>query len=45
MIARGEPRRSKRGRNACVVYLPDLEQPPPPHVPSGLAKLRLVKDE
>ncbi len=30
MIACGEPRRNKCGRNACGVYLPDLEQPPPP---------------
>jgi hypothetical protein len=37
--------RSKRGQNACGVYLPDLEQPRPPDVPPGLAKLRLVKDE
>jgi hypothetical protein len=37
--------RSKRGQNACRVYLPDLEQPRPPDVPPGLAKLRLVKDE
>ena len=37
--------RSKRGRNACGVYLPDLEQPRPPDAPPGLVKLRLVQKE
>jgi hypothetical protein len=37
--------RSKRGKNACGVYLPDLEQPRPPEKPPSLLKLRLVKKE
>ncbi len=37
--------RSKRGKSACGVYLPDLEQPRPPDAPPGLAKLRLVKKD
>ena len=35
--------RSTKGKSACGVYLPDLEQPRPPDVPPGLFKLRLVK--
>jgi hypothetical protein len=35
--------RSKKGKSACRVYLPDLEQPRPPDVPPGMVKLRLVK--
>ena len=35
--------RSKKGKSACGVYLPDLEQPRPPDVPLGIVKLRLVK--
>jgi hypothetical protein len=35
--------RSKRGKSACGVYLPDLEQPRPPDAPPGIRKLRLVK--
>jgi len=35
--------RLKKGKSACGVYLPDLEQPRPPDVPPGMAKLRLVK--
>ena len=35
--------RSKKGKSACVVYLPDLEQLRPPDVPLGMVKLRLVK--
>ena len=35
--------RSKKGKSACGVYLPDLEQPRPPDVPPGMVKLRLVK--
>jgi hypothetical protein len=37
--------RSKKGKSACGVYLPDLEQPRPPDVPPGLVKLRLVKKD
>jgi hypothetical protein len=37
--------RSKKGKSACGVYLPDLEQPRPPDVPPGLVKLQLVKSE
>jgi hypothetical protein len=37
--------RSKRGSSACGVHLPDLEQKRPPHLPPGLARLRLVKSE
>jgi hypothetical protein len=35
--------RSKKGKSACEVYLPDLGQPRPPDVPPGIVKLRLVK--
>ena len=35
--------RSKKGKSACGVYLPDLEQPRPPDNPPGTIKLRLVK--
>ena len=35
--------RSKKGKSACGVYLPDLEQPRPPDAPPGMVKLRLVK--
>jgi hypothetical protein len=35
--------RSKAGKSACGVYLPDLEQPRPPDMPPGMVKLRLVK--
>ena len=35
--------RSKKGKSACGVYLPDLEQPRPPDAPPGMEKLRLVK--
>jgi hypothetical protein len=37
--------RSKKGKSACGVYLPDLESPRPPDLPRGLAKLRLVKGD
>jgi hypothetical protein len=37
--------RSKKGKSACGVYLPDLEQPRPPDVPPGPVKLQLVKSE
>jgi hypothetical protein len=37
--------RSNKGKSACGVYLPDLEQPRPPDLPPGLAPLRLVKKE
>ena len=36
--------RSKKGKSACGVYLPDLEQPRPPDAPPGMVKLRLVKE-
>jgi hypothetical protein len=35
--------RSKKGKSACGVYPPDLEQLRPPDVPPGMVKLRLVK--
>jgi hypothetical protein len=35
--------RSKKGRSACGIYLPDLENPRPPDLPQGMVKLRLVK--
>jgi hypothetical protein len=34
--------RSKKGKSACGVYLPDLEQPRPPDLPPGLVRLRVV---
>jgi hypothetical protein len=36
---------SKKGKWACGVYLPDLEQKRPPDFAPGLAPLRLVKKE
>jgi len=39
----GAEARSKKGKSACGVYLPDLEQPRPPDAPPGTVKLRLVK--
>ena len=35
--------RSRKGKSAGGVYLPDLEQPRPSDVPPGMVKLRLVK--
>jgi len=35
---------SKKGKSACGVYLPDLEQPRPPDTPPGMVKLRLVEE-
>jgi hypothetical protein len=35
--------RSKAGKSACGVYLPDLANPRPPDLPAGLLKLRLIK--
>jgi hypothetical protein len=35
--------RSKAGKSACEVYLPDLANPRPPDLPPGLLKLRLIK--
>jgi hypothetical protein len=35
--------RSKNGKSACGVYLPDLEQPRPLDASPGLVKLQLVK--
>jgi hypothetical protein len=37
--------RSKKGKSACGVYLPDLENPRPPDLPRSLVKLRLVKGD
>ena len=34
--------RSKKGKSACGVYLPDLEHKRPPDLPPGLVRLRLV---
>ena len=34
--------RGKRGVSACGVYLPDLEQPRPPDMQPGLARLWVV---
>jgi hypothetical protein len=34
--------RSKKGKSACSVYLPDLEQRRPPDLPQGLVRLRVV---
>jgi hypothetical protein len=35
--------RSKAGKSACGVYLPDLANPRAPDLPPGLSKLRLIK--
>jgi hypothetical protein len=35
--------RSKAGKSACGVYLPDLANPRPPDLPPGLLKLRLIE--
>jgi hypothetical protein len=37
--------RSKKGKSACGVYLPDLANPRPPDLPAGLVKLRLIKSD
>jgi hypothetical protein len=37
--------RSKKGKSACGVYLPDLEHRQPPDLPPGMVKLRLVKGD
>jgi hypothetical protein len=37
--------RSKKGKSACGVYLPDLERKRPPDLPPGMVKLRLVKGD
>ena len=34
--------RSKKGKSACGVYLPDLEHKRSPDLPPGMVKLRLV---
>ena len=34
--------RSKLGKSACGVYLPDLEHKRPPDLPPGLVRLRVV---
>jgi hypothetical protein len=34
--------RSKKGKSACGVYLPDLDQSRPPDLPPGLVRLRVV---
>jgi hypothetical protein len=41
---RAEPR-SKKGKSACGVYLPDLEHKRPPDLPPGMVNLRLVKGD
>jgi hypothetical protein len=35
--------RSKAGKSACGVHLPDLQNPRPPDLPPGLLKLRVIK--
>jgi hypothetical protein len=35
--------RSKAGKSACGVSLPDLANPRPPDLPPGLLKLQLIK--
>jgi hypothetical protein len=37
--------RSKKGKSACGVYLPDLEHKRPPDLPPGMVRLRLVKGD
>jgi hypothetical protein len=37
--------RSKKGKSACGVYLPDLEHKRLPDLPPGMVKLRLVKGD
>jgi hypothetical protein len=37
--------RSKKGKSACGVYLPDLEHARPPDLPPGRVKLPLVKGD
>ena len=37
--------RSKKGKSACGVYLPDLEHKRSPDLPPGMVKLRLVKGD
>ena len=37
--------RSKAGKSACGVYLPDLEHKRPPDMPPGMVRLRLVKGD
>jgi hypothetical protein len=37
--------RSKKGKSACGVYLPDLEHKRPPDLPPEMVKLRLVKGD
>ena len=37
--------RSKKGKSACGVYLPDLEHKRQPDLPPGMVKLRLVKGD
>jgi hypothetical protein len=34
--------RTKKGKSACGIYLPDFEQPRPPDAPPGMVKLRPV---
>ena len=37
--------RSKKGKSACGVYLPDLENKRPPDLPPGMVNLRLVRGD
>jgi hypothetical protein len=36
--------RQRRAASAASFYRPDLDQPPPPDLPLGLVKLRLIKN-
>src|SRR5579871_7032988 len=35
--------RTKGGKSACGIYLPDLDKRLPPDLPPGMARIRLVK--
>jgi hypothetical protein len=39
-----EQARSKKGKSACGMYLPDLEQPHRPAAPPGMVKLRSSRE-
>ena len=40
---RAERRGKAKDAATCAIYLPDLEQPKPPDLPSGMVKLRVIK--